>query len=213
MGLFLDSLPDYELITDDTLRPRWISLLNGLASVLYQTGVFILTSRVDILRLQKLFKLVVDPQIDPHIRCPLTQSCVNIVLPTQTGIDLDKFLINDCMMTLLRILKEDELASKCKLSAHMILVAIKGISRIIERISSRNEFVAPNDLTDLLAQTINWSLFMLRGAQPFDKTIRRQQLPEEVIPKDDKGPEHQRAKRKKPMTRRRFRPADQEQGR
>ena len=53
---------------------------------------------------------------------------------------------------------------------------------------------------------------MLRGAQPFDKTIRQQQLPEDLIPKDDKGPDHQRVKRKKPMTRRRFRPAENEDG-
>ena len=74
-------------------------------------------------------------------------------------------------------------ASKCKMTAQMILVAIKGISRIIERISSNNDFVAPHHLGELLGQTINWSLFMLKGAQPYDKTIKRQQLPEDVIPK------------------------------
>jgi hypothetical protein len=67
------------------------------------------------------------------------------------------------MSILLSILKTDKMASKCKMSAHMILVSIKGISRIIERISSRNEFVAAQDLNDLLTQTINWSLFMLQG--------------------------------------------------
>ena len=43
----------------------------------------------------------------------------------QGGVDPDKFLIEHSMKILLRILKEDELASKCKASAHMILVAIK----------------------------------------------------------------------------------------
>ena len=51
---------------------------------------------------------------------------------------------------------------------------------------------------------------MLKGAQPEHRTIQRHELPEELIPKEEKGPDHQRTKRKKPMTRRRFRPADHE---
>ena len=68
------------------------------------------------------------------------------------GIDPDKSLIDLCMTILLRVLKEDQAAQKCKVSAHIILVAIKGVSRIIERISSRNEFVNENDLEMLLTQ-------------------------------------------------------------
>ena len=181
--IFLDCLPDPIGLADHEYKDRWLPLLNGLASVLYQTGVFILSSRDYIRRLQDLFQSAANAQIDPQLRCALTQSCVNIILPTVTGIDPDRFLINKCMMILLRILKEDQLAGKCKMSAHMILVAIKGISRIIERISSNNDFVEPHHLGELLGQTINWSLFMLKGAQPFDKTIKRQQLPEDVIPK------------------------------
>ena len=30
--------------------------------------------------------------VDPGIRCALAQSCVNIILPTQTGMDPDKVM-------------------------------------------------------------------------------------------------------------------------
>ena len=83
---------------------------------------------------------------------------------------------------------------------------VKGVSRIIERVSSRNEYIDPADLNDLLEQIINWGLFQLTGAMPLNTTIVKDSLPEEVIPKDDSQTETKRAKRKKPMTRRRFQP-------
>ena len=85
----------------------------------------------------------------------------------------------------------------------------KGVSRIIERVSSRNEYIDPADLNDLLEQIINWGLFQLTGAMPLNTTIVKDSLPEEVIPKDDSQTETKRAKRKKPMTRRRFQPTSE----
>ena len=61
-------------------------------------------------------------------------------------------------------------------------------------------------MNDLLEQIINWGLFQLTGAMPLNTTIVKDSLPEEVIPKDDSQTETKRAKRKKPMTRRRFQP-------
>ena len=45
---------------------------------------------------------------------------------------------------------------------------------------------------------INWSLFQLNGAMPLTKTITRETLPEELIPKDEKVTETHRQKRRRP---------------
>ena len=82
-----------------------------------------------------------------------------------------------------------------------------GISRIIERVTAKSDFIDANQLNDIFEQMISWSLYQLNGA-PTSKTIIREKLPEEFMPEDDAGSNENttKPKRKKPVTRRRFQP-------
>ena len=84
---------------------------------------------------------------------------------------------------LLNVIRTEN-AEKCVDSAQTILIAVKGLSRIIERMSSKSDFIDANQLNDIFEQMIGWSLYQLNGA-PIKKTIVRENLPEEFIPDDE----------------------------
>ena len=207
--LFVDYLPLPQNFDVESQTPIATSMLNGLAAVLYQNGIHIPTVTPLGKHLQDLFVHCLNPQLNPNIRCALAQSCVNISLPSTTGHDPEKEAVARSLDIMVKLLDMEGVTEgqKCLSTAHMIMVAIKGVSRILERKSSRNEYIHPNELNTLLTQGLNWSLYGLQGAQPMDKTIKREELPEDLIP-DERSFDHQRPKRKKAITRRKFRPAE-----
>ena len=90
VALFLDCLPPISTLSDSFYEAEWVSLLNGIAAVLYQTAFFIQTSQKDTKRLEIIFQKLADPlcSLNADIRVILTQSCVNMILPTRSGLDI-----------------------------------------------------------------------------------------------------------------------------
>ena len=125
ISLFLDTMPPIENINDEKFENDWISLLWGISAVLYQTGPFIFGSVAETKRLSTLFKLLDGEIKSPLIRRLLTQSCVNMVLPTRDGTDQDFDLTRMSLHILLSVIKCEHRADKCVDSAQTILIAIK----------------------------------------------------------------------------------------
>ena len=103
--------------------PFW-KLLWGVSAVLYQTGIYINTSVAETKRLCSLFRLLHGEVADAEVRKLLTQSCVNMVLPTRDGQDQDLEITRTCFVTLLAVI-ESEKADTDPTSAHTLLIAIK----------------------------------------------------------------------------------------
>ena len=126
IALFLDCHPDISTLEDPSYESEWSSLLNGIAAVLYQTAFYLQTSLKDTKRLELLFHQLQTRRLSAELRCILTQSCVNMILPTRNGDDPDKKITRNCLHVLMSVLQSDSTADHCLKSAQTILAAIKG---------------------------------------------------------------------------------------